>query len=177
MNKIFTLKTILTTLISTSIASSLIGLRTTQAPPTLGGVASLPVRANEDNWVNESSNSELILSQNFDGYGNRPTYAEPTDSFKTLVGITGLAVGTGIIGWHLTKAYKPSLVNSIPTINNDRASLLDRISPKLRKELLRLVHNQQTANRLLSGTLISHPHRSPNWIAEKVIYDLKRDRA
>ena len=163
MNKIFTLRTILTTLISTSIASSLIGL---------------PVRANEDNWVNESSNPELILSQNFDGYGNRPTYPEPTDSFKNLVGITGLAVGTGIIGWHLTKAYKPSLVNSIPTIgNNNSASLLDRISPKLRKELLRLVHNRQTANRLLSGTLISHPHRSPNWIAEKVIYDLKRDRA
>ena len=161
MNKIFTLKTILNTLISTSIASSLIGL---------------PVRANEDNLVNESSNPELILSQNF-SYSDRSRYPEPTDSFKTLVGITGLAVGTGIIGWHLTKAYKPSLVNSIPTIgNNDSASLLDRISPKLRKELLRLVHNQQTANRLLSGTLISHPHRSPNWIAEKVIYDLKRDR-
>ncbi|MDJ0690679.1 MAG: hypothetical protein QNJ41_19485 [Xenococcaceae cyanobacterium MO_188.B32] len=95
---------------------------------------------------------------------------------KKIVGITGLAIGTGVIGWHLTRAYKPSLVNSVPTINNNNSSLLDRVSPKLRQQLLRLVHNRQTANRLLSGTLTNHPGRSPNWLAEKVIYDLQRDR-
>ena len=162
MNRIFILKTILTTLISTSIASSLMAL---------------PIRANENNLVNKSDHTELILSQNFDGYGNRARYPEPTDDFKKIVGITALALGTGVIAWHLTRAYKPSLVNSVPTISNHHASLLDRVSPKLRRELLRLVHNQQTANRLLSGTLTSHPSRSPNWLAEKVIYDLKRDRA
>ncbi|MDJ0634578.1 MAG: hypothetical protein QNJ34_15425 [Xenococcaceae cyanobacterium MO_188.B29] len=164
MNKIFILKTILTTLISTSIVSSLMAL---------------PVRANEDNLVNESNDLELTLSQNFSyrDYRDRSRYPEPTDDFKKIVGITGLAVGTGVIAWHLNRAYKPSLVNSVPTISNHNASLLDRVSPKLRRELLRLVHNQQTANRLLSGTLTSHPGRSPNWLAEKVIYDLKRDRA
>ena len=95
---------------------------------------------------------------------------------KKIVGLTGLAIGTGVIGYHLTRAYKPSLVNSLPTINNQSASILERVSPKLRRELLRLVHNRQTASRLLSGTLTSHPGRSPNWLAEKVIYDLKRDR-
>ena len=161
MNKIFTLKTVVTTLISTSIASSLMAL---------------PVRAYEDNLVSESDRPELILSQNF-SYNDRPRYPEPTEDFKKIVGITGLAVGIGTIGWYVTRAYKPSLVNSLPTINNDNASLLDRVSPRLRQQLLRLVHNRQTADRLLSGTLISNPDRSPNWLAEKVIYDLERDRA
>ena len=161
MHEIFSLKTILTTLIGTSIASSLVAL---------------PVRANEDNLVNKTTNAELTLSQNFYDYSDRPTYPESTDELKKIVGITGLAIGTGVIGWHLTRAYQPSLVNSIPTINNNNSSLLDRVSPKLRQQLLRLVHNRQTANRLLSGTLTNHPGRSPNWLAEKVIYDLQRDR-
>ncbi len=88
-----------------------------------------------------------------------------------------MAIGTGVIGWHLINAYKPSLVNSVSTINNNNISLLNRLSPKLRQELLRLVHNRQTANRLLSGYSSSHPDRSLTWLAEKVIYDLKRDRS
>ncbi|AFZ37002.1 hypothetical protein Sta7437_3504 [Stanieria cyanosphaera PCC 7437] len=161
MHKRFPFKTILTSLIGTSIASSFMAL---------------PVRANQDNLVNEAIATETIFNQNTYAYSNSPRYNEPSDNFKNLVGLTGLAIGTGVIGWHLVNAYKPSLVNSIPAINNNNSSLLDRISPKLRQELLRLVHNRQTANRLLSGTLISHPDRSPNWVAEKVIYDLKRDR-
>ncbi len=161
MNKIFSWKTILTTLIGTGIASSIL---------------TLPVRANEDNLVNQSTNDELILSQNF-AYSDRPKNSSSTDNLNKIVGLTGLAIGTGVIGYHLTRAYKPSLVNSIPATINNNTSLLAHVSPKLRQELLRLVHNQQTANRLLSGTLISNPGRSPNWLAEKVIYDLKRDRA
>ncbi|MEN9519191.1 MAG: hypothetical protein RLZZ381_1779, partial [Cyanobacteriota bacterium] len=54
--------------------------------------------------------------------------------------------------------------------------LIDRLSPKLRKKLLQLIHNRETANRLLTGTMLNHAGRSPNWLAEKVIYDLERDR-
>ena len=161
MNKILTLKTILTTLIGTSFASSLMYL---------------PAKASEDNVVPQTTNAELIFSQNFN-YGDRFNDNSSTDNLNKIVGLTGLAIGTGVIGYHLTRAYKPSLVNSIPAINNNSALIIDRISPKLRKELLRLVNNRQTANRLLSGALSSHPHRSVNWLAEKVIYDLKRDRA
>lgn len=161
MSKFSTLKTILTTLVGTGIAS---------------GLMALPVRANEDNIVNKSANGELILSQNYYDFRDRPNYNESTDNLNKIVGITGLAVGTGVIGWHLARTYKPSLVNSVPTVNNNNALLLDRVSPKLRQKLLRLVHNRETANRLLSGTLTSHPNRSPNWLAEKVIYDLERDR-
>ena len=168
MNNLFALKTILKTLIGASVAASFIAL---------------PIRANEDNLVDKITDAELILSQNFSdsvlqnvSLEDRLNNTETTDNFNKIIGLTGLAIGTGVIGYHLTRAYKPSLVNSIPAINNQSASILDRVSPKLRRELLRLVHNRQTASRLLSGTLTSHPGRSPNWLAEKVIYDLKRDR-
>ena len=154
----FSWKTILTTLIGTSL---------------VGSLAALPVRANEDNSV-ESINAELILSQI--NYDSRSYNSEPSDGFKNIVGLTGLAIGTGVIGYQISKAYKPSLANSLPTTNGNGTTLLTRVSPKLRRELLRLVHNQQTANRLMNGTSISHPGRSANWVAEKVIYDLKRDR-
>ena len=168
MNK-FSLKTILTTAIGAGIAGSLIAL---------------PVKANEDSLFRSTDNSESILSQV--DYGDRSGYAErnrtynsePSDDLKNIVGLTGLAIGTGVVGYHLTRVYNPTLANSLPTFNNSNSgsSLLSSVSPKLRRELLRLVHNQQTANRLLSGTLNSHPGRSANWLAEKVIYDLKRDR-
>ena len=158
MNK-FSLKTILTTAIGAGIAGSLIAL---------------PVKANEESSF-RPSNSEILSQVD---YGNRTYNSEPSDDFKNIVGLTGLAIGTGVVGYHLTRAYKPSLANSFPTLNNNSSgsSILNSVSPKLRRELLRLVHNQQTANRLLSGTLNSHPDRSANWLAEKVIYDLKRDR-
>jgi hypothetical protein len=158
MNK-FSLKTIVTTLIGTGIVGSLVAL---------------PVRAIEDNSLEPTSN--LILSQVSDGERN---YTEPSDNFKNIIGLTGLAIGTGVVGYHLTRAYKPSLANSLSlsTVNSSSGtSLLTRVSPKLRRELLRLVHDRQTADRLLSGTFNTHPGRSANWLAEKVIYDLKRDR-
>ena len=155
---IVSLKTILTALIGTGIASSL---------------AALPAEAIAEKLLASSTETELILSQNFDrNYNN-----EPSDDLKNIIGLTGLAIGTGVVGYHLTRAYNPSLVNSLPGVNNNTGtSLLDRVNPKLRKELLRLVHNKAVASRLLSGTLTSHPGRSPNWVAEKVIYDLKRGR-
>ena len=157
MNEMFSWRTILTTLVGSSIAGSLFAL---------------PVRANRT-YSPKSSNSQITLSQiNYDNQFDN----EPSDSLKNLVGMAGLAIGTGVVGYHLSKAYKPSLANSLPSMGNSNASLLTRISPKLRRELLRLVHNQATADRLLSGTSNSHPGRNPNWIAEKVIYDLKRDR-
>ena len=72
------------------------------------------------------------------------------------------------MGWHISRAYKPSVVNAISERSNNKTVLLERVSPKLRRELLRLVNDRQTVNRLLSGTLTSHPSRSFNWLAEKV---------
>lgn len=54
---------------------------------------------------------------------------------------------------------------------------IDQTSPKLRKQLLRLLHNDRdTASRLLAQVKLQNPSRSMNWAAEKVIYDLERDR-
>jgi hypothetical protein len=159
MRNIFSRKTILATLIGTGIVS---------------GLVALPAQKNANDVAGLTTNAELILSQT--NYSDRLSNNEPTDDWKNIVGLTGLAMGTGVVGYHLSRVHKPSLASSLSTKSNSSSSLLTRISPKLRRELLRLVHNQQTANRLLSGTLNSHPGRSANWVAEKVIYDLKRDR-
>lgn len=159
MNKIFSLKAILATSIGAGIIGSL----------------SLPAKAHANEEIAENK-AELILSQNY-GYGDRINNDESGDSLRNIVGLTGMAIGTGVVAYRLARAYNPSLVNSLPTTGNDRhTALLDRVKPKLRRELLRLVHNKDTASRLLSGTLSSHPNRNPNWLAEKVIYDLKRGR-
>ena len=152
---IFSLKTILTASIGMVIASSV----------------AVPAKAVELNSNKSSVDGELVLSQIRDSNYNN----QPSDDLKNIIGLTGLAIGTGVVGYHLARAYNPSLVNSLPAGSNN-AALIDRVNPKLRKELLRLVHNKAIASRLLSGTLTSHPGRSPNWVAEKVIYDLKRGR-
>ncbi len=54
---------------------------------------------------------------------------------------------------------------------------IDQASPKLQKQLMRLLHNDQdTASRLLAQVKLHNPNQSMNWAAEKVIYDLERDR-
>ena len=139
------------------------------------GLISLPAAANETGLVNELSNWNQNY-ENFD-FRERRNRREPGNNIKNIVGITGLGIGTGVIAWHLVGANKTSLAKSLGETNNKNRSLLNQVNPKLRRELLRLVNNSQTVNRLLSGTLARHPDRSPNWLAEKVIYDLKRDRA
>lgn len=49
--------------------------------------------------------------------------------------------------------------------------------PQLQRKLLKLLHNdRRTASRLLAQIQRTHPDRSANWVIEKVIYDLERDR-
>jgi len=158
----FSIKAVLTTLIGTSIAGSLIAF---------------PVRANENTLAQQQDESEINLDRiSYSDYGDRD-FNEPSDSLRNIIGFTGLAIGTGVVGYQVSKTYKPSLVGSLPTLgNNSNATLLTRANPKLRREILRLVHNQAIAERLMDGTSLNHPERSANWIAEKVIYDLKRDR-
>ena len=95
---------------------------------------------------------------------------------KTLI-ILGLISGVGSLGWYL---FRRSLVadhSFIPgeTKNSDKA-LIDRVSPRLRRKLLRLVNDPKTVNRLLMGIQKNNSDRSPNWLAEKAIYDLQRGR-
>ena len=113
-------------------------------------------------------NSETLASANLSSSNNF------NDWSKKIVGLTGLAIGSGVIAYQLASKNSTPLANF--TQNQTKGLLLDRVSPKLRQKLLRLAHNPQTANRLLTGTMLAHQDRSPNWLAEKVIYDLERDR-
>ncbi len=133
---------------------------------------SLPVKAGEAKLFEELSSFSP----------KNPDFREPSSSqarenrLKNLIGITGLGIGTGIIAWQIARDPKKSPIKYLGDSNKENKSLLEQVSPKLRRELLRLVHDQKTVNRLLYGTKNSHPSREPNWLAEKVIYDLKRDR-
>lgn len=100
---------------------------------------------------------------------------ESKDNLTKIIFFASL-VATGGLVWKISQArrrLKPSLMQ-IKTQSG--STLLDRVSPKLRRQLLRLVSDPKTANRLLMGVYKNNHHRSANWIAEKVIYDLRRGR-
>ena len=94
---------------------------------------------------------------------------------KTLI-LVGLISGVGVIGWQLFRQGR--LGRSTPLLSNtsSKKALIDRVSPKLRRQLLRLINDPKTANRLLMGIQKHHGDRDPDWLAEKVIYDLRRGR-
>jgi hypothetical protein len=54
---------------------------------------------------------------------------------------------------------------------------VEQASRQLQKRLMSLLHDERdTANRLLAQAQRKNPNQSVDWYAEKVIYDLKRDR-
>jgi len=64
---------------------------------------------------------------------------------------------------------------SRPARSNDVS--LDRVSRPLRQKLVRSLHDDQaTATRLFTQAQFKYPGKTPDWYAEKVIYDLERDR-
>jgi hypothetical protein len=60
----------------------------------------------------------------------------------------------------------------------DQAASLNQLNGTLQHKLLRqLQGDRAAANRLLAHTKLKYPDRSASWCAEKVIYDLERDRS
>ena len=187
-SEVFTSKTMkklvsFSTFLTAIIASGLLAMPTRSNSIEQEGASAI-ASSSDVTWNIPTSNiklsNETINLASISSIGDRDfldvsNNNNSTDNINKIIGITGLGLGTGVIVYHLSRAYKPSLANSLPHSNTDTL-LLDRVSPKLRQKLLRLVHNRQTANRLLRGTMLSHADRSPNWLAEKVIYDLERDR-
>ncbi len=87
-----------------------------------------------------------------------------------ILGITALGASGVGLAWYLAKKNRFKL-------NFDKNSLtIDRANHQLQQKLLRLIGDRKTANRLIEGAKISHPERSIDWLVEKVIYDLERDR-
>lgn len=93
---------------------------------------------------------------------------------KILI-FSGLISGVGIVGWYLSRQGKAALSSTVSSKFSQKA-LIDRVNPRLRRKLLRLINDPKTANRLLMGIYQHHRDRSPDWLAEKVIYDLQRGR-
>ena len=84
------------------------------------------------------------------------------------------AVGGGIaVAVSTKKAKQPFKLNS----RSEGSIRIEQASGKLRKKLMRLLHDdRETANRLLTQAKLKHPNKSVDWYADKVIYDLERDR-
>lgn len=60
--------------------------------------------------------------------------------------------------------------------NWKKSDSINQANSRLQKKLLSLVKSPETAKRLFLSTQIKYPERSANWLLEKIIYDLKRDR-
>ncbi len=67
--------------------------------------------------------------------------------------------------------FKPSYVNDNSEIR------IEQVSRPLQNKLLLLLNgDRNTANRLLNLAKTRNPQKSVQWCAEKVIFDLQRDR-
>ena len=92
----------------------------------------------------------------------------------TILGLAAIGAGTAGVVWSLNRQNPTSSPKS-----GDRQSniSIEQANPRLRKQLLLLVGgDRNTANRLVAGIKKTHPEKSINWILEKAIYDLERDR-
>ncbi|MEL6911289.1 MAG: hypothetical protein AAFY50_15255 [Cyanobacteria bacterium J06648_1] len=87
----------------------------------------------------------------------------------------GLVSIMATISWQMSRRDSSGkTISRLGKVSNK--ALIDRVSPKLRRQLLRLINDPKTANRLLMGIHQHHRDRDPDWLAEKVIYDLRRGR-
>lgn len=139
---------------------------------SFNGVLALPqAEASEEmreDTIASVSSSQFVADTAMAASLNRSSQNQV--DFGTMLGIAAVGAGTAGLIWSQTKSnvkFSPS--------SQDR-SLQVEPNPQLQKKLLRLLHNDKaTANRLLAGARITHPDKSANWLAEKVIYDLERD--
>lgn len=109
---------------------------------------------------------------------NNPDVVEVDPTAIMLVAAVG-GIGIGVA----LNASKAKIFSAHSTTDRGSISVtedairIEQASRNLRKELLRLLHDDRnTANRLLSQVRKNNPNRSVNWCVEKVIYDLERDR-
>lgn len=117
-----------------------------------------------------SSELELQADNNY-----RSNQGDAEENLTKILILAGLISGLGIIGWQLSR-QRPSSKLSPSFGKTSSKALIDQVSPKLRRQLLRLINDPKTANRLLTGIHQHHRDRNPDWLAEKVIYDLRRGR-
>jgi hypothetical protein len=125
---------------------------------------------------NSIHNQILQVNSEFKNHNNQNNnQVSATKNPTRILILAGLISGGGIIGWQLSR-QRPSRRLSPSFGKTSSKALINRVSPKLRRQLLRLINDPKTANRLLIGIHQHHRDRDPDWLAEKVIYDLRRGR-
>lgn len=88
-----------------------------------------------------------------------------------------VAAGAGVAFYATRKSSRGSADSPSRSLAAEDSADLNQVRPKLRHQLLRLLHDDRpVANRLLAQAKLKYPDRSTDWCAEKVLYDLKRDR-
>jgi hypothetical protein len=98
--------------------------------------------------------------------------------------VIGLALaGSAAIGLGLTavverkRSSRLSWGTGNTSLTPSAPARLDQISSGLQRKLLRLLHDDQGAvKRLFTHMCLKYPGNTANWYAEKIIYDLERDR-
>jgi len=159
-------------IVSTGIVSSLLSL-SLRAAPAFGKVENSIQNVRQERTLPVQNNSEFqpvvftadVSSENV---GN-----QIGDNGKTLV-LAAVGIGAAGVIWNLKRQNKSF---SSQSGNHHKDISIEQANPRLRNELLRLVGgDRRTANRLITGIKQSHPGKSINWVVEKVIYDLERDR-
>ncbi|MEL6457784.1 MAG: hypothetical protein AAFY21_07540 [Cyanobacteria bacterium J06641_2] len=159
-------------IISTSIVSSLLTL-SLRAAPAFAKVENSTSNTRQERTlpVQENSKNQPVVftaDVSSDNIGNQ------VGDNTTILGLAAIGAGTAGLLWSLNR-QNPTL--STQTANQQNQISIEQANPRLRKELLRLVGgDSRTANRLIAGIKQNHPGKSINWVVEKVIYDLERDR-
>ena len=120
------------------------------------------------------SSNNILTAQNSDRVGVDSSANQSQNTVKIIFFI-GL-ISTGTLFWYLSQSRKSTKPINLKPSRNSETALLNRVNPRLRRQLLRLINDPKTANRLLMGIYKDNSDRSADWLAEKAIYDLKRGR-
>jgi hypothetical protein len=132
--------------------------------PVLGSMLMWSILPGAANYLPNLPTQQFQLS---------PSVKEPTSTpDRTAVAWAIAGLGVGILGL----AWKSTQQSSVAgKTRSDRTAA--GANRALQRQLLSLLHNDsQAGERLIRQTQANHPGRSIDWCAEKVIYDLQRDR-
>jgi hypothetical protein len=130
-----------------------------------------------------SIEAQLVPAQPVQAIAVRPGTTETTTVNRVLVmaiafgGAVGvcLALNMMLDGKRSTRSFWNTSSNT-PRSSQPYGSF-NQVSRPLQRKLLLLLHQDlAAANRLLMQASFKYPGKSTEWYAEKVIYDLQRDR-
>ncbi|MFQ4146765.1 hypothetical protein [Chlorogloeopsis sp. ULAP02] len=144
-------------ILTTSVAASLLaaGISTEIAPQIQQPISQLAVASSVNNQMNEPGR-------------------QGSNSTIMLVTVVATGVVTGVV---LSKKGNRRQHNFSLGEQQTSTIRLEQTSRKLQKKLINLLHDDRdAATRLLTQAKQKYPGKSIDWYAEKVIYDLERDR-